>query len=537
MVVVGAVLGPTFLANTFIATNNVPYITYAAVAGQVLSSVVVPGIVRTTLQGTPDATALYVRRLSGLLLAVSSAVALLLALLSPLLAWTLVVGVPIEDRGRARSIAVVLLLVVAIQVVLYALASLGAAAQQARERYALAAAAPAIENIGLLITMGVFALLRQGRPDVGTVPMALVLLLGVGATLSVGLHAGVQAYGAHRVGLSIRPDWHWRTDPDVRATARHMRRSVVVAAVPGGSFYLLLAAAATVPGGTLVLQMAYLVHMVPVALGARAVATAALPSMSADATDTDRARYAAAWRQALLFTVVTGLPALCVLTVLAEPIAVVLAVGELQDQTLVSWLATCLAVLGIAQLARGVQETGQQALFARLDLRGPRLACWLALGVTLAGVATALLLPSGSPRLFALAATVLLADVSAAATLVVIVRRGIRPEPAFDPRALGCASLAALTMVPVLWAGTLLSNGRQIHDSAVVALTALLAMAPFAATLIALQRHPRPGAPVVGPPPAAVVGAAPAQGALRRDEALNPGDGDASGAGRREETS
>jgi lipopolysaccharide/colanic/teichoic acid biosynthesis glycosyltransferase/peptidoglycan biosynthesis protein MviN/MurJ (putative lipid II flippase) len=486
VVAIGAVLGPTFLANNFVATNSVPTITYSAVAGPVLALVVVPAIVRSSLHARPEETAAYVRRLSGLLLTVSCAGALVLVLISPLLAWTLVAGVPAENRSAAHWIAVVLLLLVAVQVPMYATAGLGAAAQQARERYALAAAAPTVENIGLLVTMGLFAAFESGRPDVGSVSMGPVLLLGVGATVSVALHAAVQVYGAHRVGLSIRPDWSWRADPGVRTTASRMRRSVVVAAVPAGSLYVLLAAAATVPGGTLVIQMAYLVHMVPVAIGARAVATTVLPRLSAQAADTDRGRYAAGWRRALLYAVITGLPALCVLTVMAEPIAELLAAGELRDPTLVTWLAGCITVLGIAQLARGVQEAAQQALFARLDLRGPRRASWLALVVTLGCVATALVLPAGLPRLLALATAVLLADLAAAATLLVMVRRSLSPARSFDPAALAGASVAALTMVPVLWVGNRWTTGGQVHDLLVLTLSVLLATVLFAGVLFAL---------------------------------------------------
>ena len=45
-IVIGAVPGPTFLANTFVATNTIPNMAYFAIAGTVLSSVVVPAIVR-----------------------------------------------------------------------------------------------------------------------------------------------------------------------------------------------------------------------------------------------------------------------------------------------------------------------------------------------------------------------------------------------------------------------------------------------------------------------------------------------------------
>lgn len=491
VMVIGAVLGPTFAANTFVATNNVPNLTYSAVAGPVLALVVVPGIVRTVLAQGPAAGALAVRRLSGLLLKASGAVALLLVLAAPVLAWTLTLGVPAAQQGRARLVATVMLVLVAPQVLLYTLAALGAAAQQARRRYALANAAPAIENVGLIATMAVVAWWAHPGSDGDVLGMDVVLLLGLGATGSVALHALAQAVGAARVGLPLRPARDWRADPEAREVARRLRRSVVVAALPAGSFYLLLAVAATMPGGVLVFQIAYLVYQVPTALGARAVTTAVLPGMSAAATDVDRTRYAGAWRQALLYGTVCGLPSLCVLTVFALPVADVLAAGRLHDRALIGSLAVCIAVLGFSQLAGGLHEIGRQALFARLDVAGPRLACVIAFGATLAAGALSLLLPAGLPRLVGLAAAVLLADTAAAITVLTRVRRSLRPERAVDARRVGVVLIATVAMLPVLAAGRwLLGTGGRLHELAVMLPSVALAVAVFAAVL--LRRRPRP---------------------------------------------
>src|SRR3954469_20621085 len=223
VVVIGAVLGPTFLANTFLATNTVPNLTFAAVAGPVLGLVLVPSVVHTLLTRGHAAGQVHIRRLSGLLLVAATAVAGLLTLASPGLAWVLTLGVPKPERGRAWLVAVALLVLVGPQVVLYTVAAVGAAAQQARQRYALAAAASALENVGLMITMAVVALGFAQREDVAGVPVGLVLVLGVGATLSVALHAAVQGVGAARVGLSIRPARGWRSDPEIREIADRLR--------------------------------------------------------------------------------------------------------------------------------------------------------------------------------------------------------------------------------------------------------------------------------------------------------------------------
>jgi putative peptidoglycan lipid II flippase len=486
VVVIGAVLGPTFLANTFLATNNVPNLMYGVVAGPVLALVVVPAIVRTLLERGEAASVLHVRRLSGLLVIASGAVALLLMPISLVLGWALTLGVPAADQGRARLIAVVLLLVVAPQVVLYTVAALGAAAQQARERYALAAAAPALENVGLMLTMAAVAVVYRPGTDVAEAPFGMVLLLGLGATASVALHAGVQMFGARRVGFSLRPASGWRQDAEVRAVAVRLRRSVPVAVLPAGGFFLLLAFAATMPGGVLLFQIAFTVYGVPVALGARAVTTAVLPGMSTAAQAGDRLRFAGAWRQAFGYATVAGLPALCVIVVFAGTIAGTLAAGQLSTDAAVLSLAVCIAILGVAQLANGVHEVGRQALFARLDSRGPQVAGMVTFAVTAVGGAVTLLLPAGLPRLAGLAVALLLADVAGAATVVRLVQRVLHPERGIDLRRTGATVLAAVAMLPVLIGGWLLTgSGGRVHDLGVMVVSAALAVAVFALALTA----------------------------------------------------
>jgi putative peptidoglycan lipid II flippase len=488
VVVIGVVLGPTFLANTFLATNQVPNLTYSVVAGPVLALVVVPTVVRAMLERGPVACALFVRRLSGLLLAASGAVVLALVPISLLLAWVLTLGVPEAERGRARTIAVVLLLLMAVQVLLYTVAALGAAVQQSQERYALAAAAPALENVGLMATMAAVAVLYRPGADIGTVPFGMVVLLGAGATLSVAVHAAVQVAGAARVGLSLRPARDWRADPEVREVATRLRASILVAAQPAGSFFVLVAVASTMPGGVLVLQMAYAVYGLPTALGARAVTTAVMPRMSAAAQGGDRAGYAAGWRQALSYAATAGLPALAMLVVFSGTIAATLALGELNSVALVTSLGVCIAILGVAQVGNGIYEIGRQALFARLDTRGPRVGGWVAFGVTACAAVGALLLPAGLPRLAGLSVAMLLADLASAATVVALVRRAIRPEPVLDVRRLRAVGLAVCAMLPVLGAGWLLARDGDgwLRDLTVLVGSAALAMAVFAVTLSSL---------------------------------------------------
>ena len=384
VIVIGAVLGPTFFANTFVATNTVPNLVYLSILGSVLGPVVVPAIVRTATETGTRGAADLLGRLAGFLLLVMGAASLAMLIGSPLIARLLTAGIAdAAIRSRGKDLALVMLLFVAPQVMFYIIAALGAAAQQARGRFALANAAPAVENIGVMATVALTGLMYASRVEMDDAPLGLAIMLCVGSTLSVALHMTLQLVGAARAGLPIRPRMWRRSDPlTVEITAR-MRRSFVIAACPQATYFTLIASAATVAGGVLVFQIAWAVYWTLVALGARAVGTAVLPRLSDAAHGNDRKAFADSVRQGMAYTFIASLPPLFLVVAFAWPIADVLANGELRIGDLIRTLAGCIAVLAVAQLAAGLYEVGRQALFARLDIRGPRIAALLGLGVTL----------------------------------------------------------------------------------------------------------------------------------------------------------
>ena len=56
MVVVAAVLGPTYLGNVFQASNNLPNLVYMALIGALISSLLVPPLIRLVDEGDRAAT-------------------------------------------------------------------------------------------------------------------------------------------------------------------------------------------------------------------------------------------------------------------------------------------------------------------------------------------------------------------------------------------------------------------------------------------------------------------------------------------------
>lgn len=497
-VAVAAVLGPTWLANGFQATNTLPNLIYSAVAGPVLIMVLVPILVRVVTEEAPGRGRLVLGRVAGLLVAASGAVALLLVAASPVIAWALTFGIPDPAmRARAEEISVLLLVAVAPQVVLYTVAAVGAAAQQARGRFRLAAAAPAVENLGLIATLAAVWLVVPSGYDVGDAPLGMVAALGIGSTLSVAVHAGLQLFGAHRVGLSVLPRPGWRRDPDAREAVHRVRGSLGVAAGPSCVWFGILAVSATVPGGVIALTIAYAVYNVPTAIGARAVATAVLPGLSAAAHAGDTPAYGVGWRRALSFALLTTLPLLCLMTVFARPVAEVLAVGRGHDASLIAGIAVCLLVLGVSQVGGALHEVGRQALFARLDVRGPQWASGAYVAAaSVVCLAVLLLLPSGTARLAGAAAVVLAGDVAAAAVVLGRIRRALGREGMVDVRSARAAVVALVAMGPVALAGAALiarTTFSGLGELVLLALAGLVAVATFAGAFLGLR--PRVEAP------------------------------------------
>ncbi|MGH3795423.1 MAG: murein biosynthesis integral membrane protein MurJ [Pseudonocardiaceae bacterium] len=468
VVVIGAVMGPTFFANIFQAGYVVPNLVYSAIAGPVLAMVLVPALVRAIGAGGVQHGSHVFGRVCGCLLTLACALAVLIVVLSPLIAWTLTFGIP-DPRGRARALELttILVLFVAPQVPLFTLAGLGAAAQQARGRFALAAGAGAVENVALIVTVIGTGLVFGTGLEVDRAPVQMVVLLGVGSTLAVAAHAALQLFGAARGGVLAAPVWRWWRDPEARAFARRMSRSFGVAACPAVAMYVLFVMAGTVPGGVLVIQLAYSVFYGLSYLGARAVSIAALPGLAAAVDRANPAAFASAWRQGLTYAVAASLPMLCLLAVFATPAAQLLARGEMRTSSVIGQLAACLVVVAVAQLIGGLHDLGRQALFAQLDERGPRLAGMVALVVSLVVASAAMVLPVGGGRLVSLTLAILAGELAAAVTVLTRLRRTIGRKRMINPSALAMPVIAAVAMLPValagLWAQSALPAGRAVQ--------------------------------------------------------------------------
>jgi putative peptidoglycan lipid II flippase len=387
--IIGATLGPTFFANIFQATNVIPNITYNLMAGSLLTSLIVPSLVDALTHESVDRAREITQGLLGVAIAGFCAAGVVVLAFGPLLVHLLTLGIHDPTlASRARQDSWVLLLLVLPQIVLYGIAAIGVAAQNARRHFALAAAAPAIENIGLIVTLLLAARWFGTGIGIRGVTPGYLVLLGAGATLSVAAHAMLQLFGAARVGLLSRPAWGWH-DPAVRDVCRRSVATIGTAMLDAGWVFALIVAAGTVPGGVVALQIGLNFYSLPLALGARAVGTVLLPELSQEAVRGHLGRFRTIYDRGLSRIWFIAVPASAALVLFAHPISEALAFGEFRQKSGVGLVAVAVASLGVALIPASTSDFARQACYARRDQQAPLIGGAALLAITVVGVVLA----------------------------------------------------------------------------------------------------------------------------------------------------
>lgn len=483
LVVAGATLGPTFFANIFQATNTVPNLTYTLMAGSLLATVVVPTLVEALDRGDLERARRVAQGLLGVVIVGLLGVGVLVVGLGPVVVRLVTLGIGADDAGQARGQAWVLLLLVVPQIVLYGVAAVGVAAQNAQRRFALAAAAPSVENLGLVVTLVLAAHWFGSGLATGAVTTSYLVVLGVGSTLSVAAHAALQLVGAARAGLSLRPIWGW-PDPAVRSVLRRIIPTIGTAALEAGWLLALVVAAGTVPGGVIAFQIGFKLYNLPLALGARAVGTVLMPRLAREIVRGDVAGFGRTYARGLARSWFVAVPASVGLICLARPIAEVLAFGKFDQGSGLELVTASVATLGLALVGAATYEIARQASYARLDVRAPLVGGVGQFAVVLTAIPGAVILLDGAATLAVLGLAVTTGSVLRAVIVDRFASRGIPLRLKQRTRALvRHIAVSIVTVVPAaVLAGALSSlvHGRT-EAMIAVALGSLGGLAAYVA--------------------------------------------------------
>jgi putative peptidoglycan lipid II flippase len=374
-VAVATVLGATYLGNTYQAINSLPNIVYyQLLAGSLFASILVPPIVERIDSGDRAGAEALARGFYGTLLAIGAIACVLLAFAGPAILRVFTLGV--ADPAAAvleRRIGLLFLLMFIPQIVCYLTAGTSGAVMNANGRFALAAGAPALENAGMITTLVLVGVIFGTGTALADVTTGQVLLLGLGTTASVALHATATWLGASRSGIRLVPVLGWR-DPHVRTVLRKAFTTLGYTGLAALQTVAYLVMANRLEGGLVAFQLGLNFFFLPIAIVAWPVARSMLPHLSrlSDARTGDQPP--AFWLEltrAIRLASFATLPMAVGYAVLAMPIARAISLGQLEADGGAPLVAMTLATLSLAVVGETWFIIGAHAFYARGDVRSP----------------------------------------------------------------------------------------------------------------------------------------------------------------------
>ncbi|MEO8529463.1 MAG: lipid II flippase MurJ, partial [Pseudolysinimonas sp.] len=198
--------------NAFALANQLPSYIYAIVAGGLLSAVLVPHIVRAAKDA--DGGQAFVNRLVTLGIVAFFGVTVVATLGAPWVVGLYSIGSSSGGlSGGGLQLAVTMAYWCLPQVFFYAVYSLVGEVLNARGVFGPFAWASVLNNVVMIATLVVFAMIYGVAPDhfsANSWDLPQIALLSGGATLGVVLQAILLILFWPRTGLRFRPDFRWR---------------------------------------------------------------------------------------------------------------------------------------------------------------------------------------------------------------------------------------------------------------------------------------------------------------------------------------
>jgi putative peptidoglycan lipid II flippase len=394
-IAVATILGATYLSNTYQGINALPNIIYyQLLAGSLFASILIPPIVAHIDRGDRAGAEALARGFYGTLLAAAAVLCLLLILFGPALLHLLTLGVADPSTAaEQRRVGFVFLVIFVPQIVLYVTAGTGGAVMNAHARFALAAGAPTLENLGIIAILVIDAIVFGTGTALADVTTPQVLLLGLGTTAAVGLHASAQWFGARSCGMRLVPRSGWR-DREVRRVLRRVVPTLGYTGLAALQTVAVLLIANRLAGGLVAFQLSLNFYFLPIAIVTWPIARSMMPHLSRLRAGEENAAFWDELCRAVRLASFATVPMAFLYVVLASPIADAIAVGQLETDGGVPLVAMSLAALGIGVIGETWFILGTYAFYARENVRAPLRSMLVRVTVAFALFAVAMVVPS-----------------------------------------------------------------------------------------------------------------------------------------------
>jgi putative peptidoglycan lipid II flippase len=361
-------IGISVANDSFNVANTLPNIVFELLLGGVLASVVVPLLVRS--QDDPDGGEAYTQRLItvALVLLVVGTVAAVIA--AP---WFTSLYVDGSSSQANPALATAFAYLLLPQIFFYGMFALLSAVLNAKDIFGPTAWAPVVNNVVVIATIIVVALL-PGEISLNPVKMgdAKLLTLGIGVTLGIVAQAVMLVPPLLRSGFRFK--WRWGIDRRMREFGGLALWILAYVAVSQVGFTVNTRVLTSGSGGGVTAYSnAWLLFQLPYGVIGVSLLTAIMPRLSRAAADGDTKKLVGDLSYASRISTVMLVPISAVMTIVGSSIGVALfSVGKGNPET-AGRLGDALAISAFALLPYALVMLQLRVFYAMKDARTPTL--------------------------------------------------------------------------------------------------------------------------------------------------------------------
>ncbi len=270
--------GQTNLPSTYNLANSIPNMIYDLVVGGVMASLFIPVFVEYLSTRSREEAYHVASSATNIALVLLTLVTVVGIFASPLVIRLMTVFGSYSASGvsteAVRSQASFFLCFFMPQIIFYGLSAIFSGLLNSHRHFTVPAFAPVLNNLTVIATVVVFALLPGARDN------ALhLVVLAVGTTLGVAAQALVQIPTMHRLGIRWSPAFDLR-HPAIRRIGRLALPLIGYVFLWQVGTWFMFALAIQEDGGVPSYQYAQLFFMLPYGIFAVSIITAIFPSMS-----------------------------------------------------------------------------------------------------------------------------------------------------------------------------------------------------------------------------------------------------------------
>ncbi len=370
IIVFGAMIGQTALADAYDAANNAPNLVYELLLGGVLAASLVPLFSRYLQDGDDDA----VNAISSVAVIALTAITILAFFASPLIFHVFSLN-PAGDIDIAlfRSTGTNLTRLFVVQIFFYGLTAIASAILNSKRRFFAAAWTPVIANcVTILSLLAIPRVTSMKPPTIGEAATnhSLQLLLGLGSTSGIIAMTLFMVIALSRSGLKLK----WNLDLNNPAVKRLLKLSGwAVGYVVANQISLIVIKNLANPGSGNVdaYSKAYTFFSLPHGLLAVSIATTFVPDLARAAASLDTAKFHQKFISGVRLTALVTIPAALGMFVLARPLVAMLLQHGNFNSSATQNTARALSGLAIGLAGFSIYLFVLRGFYANNDTRTP----------------------------------------------------------------------------------------------------------------------------------------------------------------------